>query len=125
MTSPVKWSLAIAVGAVAGALLRAGLSRWLNTSILTPVGTLLVNVAGSFVMGFLVALFHKLLPPVWFYGATAGFCGSLTTFSSIMLELFEMLRVGQFAYAALYLLLSVVAGLLALAGGYSLGMKWS
>ncbi|RMF49573.1 MAG: CrcB family protein, partial [Bacteroidetes bacterium] len=54
-----------------------------------------------------------------------GFCGSFTTFSSIMLEIFEMLRLGQFAQAGLYLLVTIVMGLLALIGGYSLGTKWA
>lgn len=90
-----------------------------------PAGTLLVNGSGAFVMGFLAGLSQKGLSPVWFYGATAGLCGSFTTFSSIMLEIFEMLRLGQLTQAALYLLVTIVTGLLALAGGYSLGIKWA
>ncbi len=121
----MKWAAAVTIGAIGGALLRASLQRWLNLSPLTPVGTLLVNVGGSFLMGLLMALAHKVLPPIVFYGAAAGFCGSFTTFSSIMLEIFEMLRLGQLAQAGLYLLVTIVMGLLALIGGYSLGTKWA
>jgi len=121
----MKWALAVTIGAIGGALLRAGLQRWLNLSPLTPVGTLLVNIGGAFLMGLVMSLAHKVLPPIVFYGASAGFCGSLTTFSSIMVEIFEMLRLGQVVQAGLYLLVTIVVGLLALIGGYSLGARWA
>lgn len=121
----MKWVVAVTIGAIGGALLRVGLQRWLNLSPIAPVGTWMVNMVGAFLMGLLMPLAHKGLSPVVFYGATAGFCGSFTTFSSIMLEVFEMLRLGQFVQAGLYVLITVGVGLLAFIGGYSLGVRWA
>lgn len=53
------------------------------------------------------------------------YAGASRLFLQIMLEIFEMLRLGQLTQAALYLLVTIVTGLLALAGGYSLGIKWA
>ncbi|MCS6790591.1 MAG: CrcB family protein [Bacteroidia bacterium] len=113
---------AVAVGAIIGALLRFGLQRIGNTSSLYPVGTLFVNVGGSFVLGLVVG-WVGVQPYPWFQGITAGFCGSLTTFSSISLETFFMLREGLYWRAGAYILLTLGLGLIGLALGYGLGTK--
>lgn len=87
------------------------------------MGTFVVNVVGSFVLGIVVGAFaHRLQGPL-FYGVTAGFCGSLTTFSSLVMELFEMLRMGEPVRAAIYILASLILGLVGLAVGYVLGVR--
>ena len=101
---------AIFVGGALGALLRAGLGEAL------PVGgpgwpwaTFLVNVAGSALLGYwFTALPHtSYRRPL----LTTGFCGALTTFSTVQVELLEMLEAGRVALACLYLGVSVAAGL--------------
>jgi CrcB protein len=87
-----------------------------------PAGTLVVNVAGCFLIGFLFFMFHE--RHVW--GETArtvalvGFLGGLTTFSSYGLQTFTLLQDGEFGYAAVNVIASNVLGLLMVWGGYAL-----
>ncbi|MCX7606784.1 MAG: CrcB family protein [Bacteroidia bacterium] len=120
-----SWSLtgAVSIGAIFGALLRFWMQRWFNSSTLTPLGTFLVNSAGAFVLGLTVGWVGQKAHTPWFYGITAGFCGSLTTFSSIVLELFEMIRLEEPFRAIVYLTLTVIVGMMSLLLGYWLGSK--
>lgn len=74
-----------------------------------PCATFLVNVAGSFLIGFFYALCmdKMVLSPVLKIALTAGFCGGLTTFSTFSFELLEMLLSGRFLSAFLYIVLSI------------------
>ena len=96
------------VGGVAGALARAGVAEaWPPHAGHWPWATFVVNVAGAALLGWIVAgrRFHRLLG--------TGFCGALTTFSTLQLELLQMLDADRFGLAALYAAASVVAGLVA------------
>lgn len=78
--------LAVAVGGAAGAVCRhaVGLLARAYLPPTLPYGTLLVNTAGSLVLGFLVGLVATAteLPPLLFALVGIGFCGSFTTFST-------------------------------------------
>jgi CrcB protein len=103
---------AIYVGGVLGALARVGLSE------ATPHGpdgwpwaTFAVNMAGALLLGYFVArlrdhpedsLAHPFL--------TTGICGTLTTFSTMQLELFEMVDGGYLGLAAAYVAVTLAAG---------------
>jgi fluoride exporter len=103
---------AIFLGGMAGALLRAGLAEALPTDGAGwPWATFLVNIAGAALLGYwFTALPHnRYRRPL----LTTGFCGALTTFSTVQLELLEMLDAGRVGLACLYLSVSVAAGLLA------------
>lgn len=115
--------VAVSVGAVGGALLRYWAQRSLNLSGLSPAGTLLVNLVGSLILGFVVGGLGHRADTSWYYGITAGFCGSLTTFSSITLEAFEMIRLTESIRAILYLSLTVGLGMIAFVVGYWAGTK--
>jgi CrcB protein len=99
---PMVW-LSIAAGAVLGAW-----SRWLlgllfnRSGHLMPWGTLLVNVAGGFVIGMALAVFERRpdLAAAWRPFLVTGFLGALTTFSSFSAEVVGMLQQGRFALAA-------------------------
>lgn len=104
---------AVSVGAIAGALVRFWAARWLNLSALNPIGTFFVNMVGAFLLGFVVGYFSTKPYSPTYYGLAAGFCGSLTTFSSLVFELHEMLQLGAFARAGLYIVASLGLGLAA------------
>lgn len=109
--------LSVALGGAVGAMLRYGLSGWVQsaTGFAFPFGTLAVNILGSFVLGaamqlgtgrFLLSVETRLL-------ITTGFCGSLTTFSTFSYETLVLLEDQQWQSAAGNILLNVVVCLTA------------
>ena len=103
---------AIFVGGVLGALVRVGLVEALpDPGVGWPWATFLVNIAGAALLGYwFTTLSHtSYRRPL----LTTGFCGALTTFSTIQLELLELLDAGRLGFAFLYIAISVAAGLLA------------
>lgn len=101
---------AIFIGGALGALLRAGLAEALPLPDSGwPWATFLVNVAGAALLGY----WFTTVPHSTYRRPllTTGFCGALTTFSTVQLELVEMLDAGRVPLAVLYLGVSVAAGL--------------
>ncbi len=105
---------AIYVGGVLGALARVGLAQaappgpggW-------PWATFAVNMAGALLLGYFFArlrdhpedsVAHPFL--------STGICGTLTTFSTLQLELFEMVDAGRFGLAAAYCAATIAGGFL-------------
>lgn len=82
-----------------------------------PWTTFAVNVAGAFVLGYVATRLQERLPLSAYRRpfAGTGFCGALTTFSTVQIELLGMLDRGELALAAGYALASALAGLLAVA----------
>jgi CrcB protein len=109
---------AIFVGGFIGALARLGLVEALApTPGEWPWATFLANVAGALALGYFTTRLQERLPlsayrrP--FLGT--GFCGALTTFSTMQLELLQMLDHGEGGLAATYAATSLVAGSIAVA----------
>ena len=109
---------AIFAGGVIGALVRLGLVEALpSTPGQWPWATSVANVAGALALGYFTTRLQERLPlsayrrP--FLGT--GLCGALTTFSTLQLELLQMLDHGEGGLAAGYAAASVAAGLLAIA----------
>jgi CrcB protein len=101
---------AIFLGGALGALLRAGLTEALpDPGVGWPWATFVVNVVGAALLGYwFTTLSHtQYRRPL----LTTGFCGALTTFSTIQVELLEMLEARRVALACLYLVVSVAIGL--------------
>jgi CrcB protein len=97
--------LAISLGAIAGVNLRYWMSRG-TTRLLGPVfpyGTLVINVLGSFVVGFFVVWTSErvLVDPRWRLLVVVGFCGGYTTFSSYAYETMAFLEKGQWTLVAI------------------------
>ncbi|HUZ60419.1 MAG TPA: fluoride efflux transporter CrcB [Hanamia sp.] len=79
-----------------------------------PLGTLSVNIVGSFIIGIIYALAErsKISAEVRIFIAT-GFCGGFTTFSSFAFENVRLLQDGEYFNTALYVVLSLVIGFIA------------
>ena len=79
-----------------------------------PTGTLAVNLSGCFFLGLIgeFTLNHLVISPDWRMAITIGFFGGFTTFSSFGWETIKMLEDGEWQRAALYVAISVSAGLL-------------
>ena len=110
-----------ALGAASRYLVDGWVSRWTAGEL--PWGTFAVNITGSFVLGLLFAVtVEKQLLPVSIRGPVMiGFIGAYTTFSTLMLESWRLWEDGAVALAVGNLLLSVVAGILAVFVGLTLG----
>ncbi|HHL39531.1 MAG TPA: fluoride efflux transporter CrcB [Deltaproteobacteria bacterium] len=113
----------IAVGGGLGALARYGLSgvayRLWGAGF--PWGTLAVNAAGAFAIGFLWSLFEgALISTQMRTFALIGFLGSLTTFSTYTLETMTLVRDGELRLAVANVAVSNALGLALVAAGYIL-----
>lgn len=113
--------LSIAAGGAIGSVLRhfVGVGALALLGAAFPYGTLFVNVAGSFVMGVIIALFAHLGNPSQEMRAflTVGVLGGFTTFSSFSLDVATLYERGQAGAAALYIALSLVLSLAAMFAG--------
>lgn len=85
-----------------------------------PMGTFTVNIIGSLIIGILMGLFMKSEAPVTNLRLllVVGFCGGFTTFSSFTNENFMLLQNGQFLTSLIYILGSVILGVLFVYIGY-------
>ncbi len=114
--------LLIALAGAIGALSRYGISlaanRFISDSF--PFGTLIVNVLGCFLIGYVMhlGLTTDLIPATWRVAITIGFLGGLTTFSSFSYETVSFIEDGAWALAggniAANVLLAIPATLLGL-----------
>ena len=97
----MKNFLVISVAAIMGANLRFFLSRLAAKEFgpIFPAGTLIINIVGSFIVGFFVIWTSErvLLDPRWRLLVVVGFCGSFTTFSSYAFETMSFFEQGQWA----------------------------
>ena len=112
--------LYVSIGGVVGAVSRFAIGRWLaSDSVHFPWATFLINLSGSLLLGFLLAVL-----PNWSLSAemrallTIGFCGSFTTFSTFGYETITLLQNGSSLAAVGYVLGSVLLGV----GGVAIGL---
>lgn len=110
---------AVFVGGGLGALARALLAdAHPVTSGAWPWATFAANVAGAFLLGYVATRLPRPDAAQLFWGT--GVCGGLTTFSTMQLEVVQMLDAGDVTLAAVYVASGVAAGYVALAAGTAL-----
>jgi CrcB protein len=104
---------AIFVGGVIGALARVGLLQFgLPVAPAWPWATFVANIVGAFALGYFTTRLQERLPLSAYRRPLlgTGFCGALTTFSTVQVELLKMLDVHRYGLAAGYATASVVLG---------------
>lgn len=117
--------IAIGIGGALGSLFR----YFLNMSVLTtgyPLGTLIENVSGSFLLGGLTGwvVYHKIRE--WLkLGIGVGFCGGFTTMSTLAADSFYLVGGSSPLAAIVYIVLSLFGGMVTALIGYGLGERWS
>jgi CrcB protein len=113
---------AIYAGGVVGALIRVGLAEAASTHPgQWPWATFAVNMVGALLLGYFFALFRdRPLESLRHPFLGIGLCGTLTTFSTMQLELYEMVDGGYLALAAAYAAVTIVVGYLFLRIGIEL-----
>jgi fluoride exporter len=120
----MKVILLVGTGGFIGSISRYLVSQLMQKTFETtfPLGTMAVNIIGSFLIGIIYALSEQseILSAEWRVFLAVGFCGGFTTFSSFAYENFAMLNVQQFLFSALYIGLSLILGLLAVYLGVQL-----
>lgn len=116
------YPLGIFLAGMLGGIVRFQISKWLPSSPDFPWGTLIVNYLGIFCLVYLVKgyLVYKGSSKGVVLALGTGFCGGLTTFSSLLLDAVKLLDTGRYLSLVIYLLLSIGGGLLF---AYCLGRK--
>lgn len=110
--------LMLAIGGALGAVARFGLGGLVQTRMNAafPYGTLIVNLSGCLLMGFVMALItdRVIVAPAFRYFLPVGFIGAFTTFSTFELETFRAIEDGAWLVGAANVAISVTLGFLAL-----------
>ncbi len=116
-----KTLVLVFLGGGLGSVARTLIGRWVAVSGF-PLGTFLVNLIGSFLIGLFYALFtRQLMGNDYRLLLTVGFCGGFTTFSTFSNESLHYLKAGQFWLFSLYVLASLACCLLAVWLGDNVG----
>jgi len=120
--------IGIAVMGAVGSLARFGVSQACGLMTAYPAGTLVVNVAGAFALGWVNAVFSGGAGgngvgggDVWRLVLGVGLLGGFTTFSSMMFDADKMMTDAQYFRTALYLGASLFLGLVAVRAGVIVG----
>ncbi len=118
---------AVAVGGAIGSMARLAVGTAIQQRVGTgfPLGTLVINITGSLLLGFLIsiALNTPAVTPAFRAFLTTGVCGGYTTFSAFSYDAVVLIDEGAYGRAALYALASVTLAILGALVGISAG-RW-
>jgi CrcB protein len=113
--------VAVALGGAFGCCARLGMNQLVHERLgqAFPFATLIINVSGCLVMGFLFfyTLEHVSVSPALRLGIITGVLGGFTTFSAFGIETLLLMEDGKLTQAALYVGLSVLLGIAAVFAG--------
>lgn len=113
----IKNVLFVALGGGAGSVLRFLCQKWIGSisNLSFPVGTLIVNIAGCFLIGlfFSLSIKNNSFNNDWQLLLMTGLCGGFTTFSAFTLDGMNLLKQDKTGFFFLYIAASVLLGLLA------------
>ena len=114
----------ISIGAVLGANLRYFVAQYVAKLVPTsfPLGTLIINLSASLVLGFFLVWTSErvLVDPRWRLFVAVGFCGAYSTYSSYAFETLALFEAGQFSFAALNVVITIVTCFVAVVLGAAL-----
>lgn len=117
--------LLIGLAGALGALTRYGLSSFVQrySGFTFPVGTLVVNLLGTFLFGFIWSLVEQrlVISVETRVVILSGFLGAFTTFSSFMFETSALVGDGQWGYALLNVAAQIILGMVAIFLGLAAG----
>ncbi len=117
--------IAVGIGGFLGSVGRYLIGKIpMKNPTLFPITTLLINIAGSFLIGCIMAIAAKNsnINPRLILFLKVGICGGFTTFSTFSLETSELINSGEILTALIYVIASVGFGLLAvILGQYVIG----
>lgn len=114
----------VGVGGALGAMARFGLSGWVQGFVNStfPLGTMVVNIIGSFLLGLSLYLLESTAPTTEVRSfITIGFLGAFTTFSTFSYEALVLFQGGEWGRGTLYTGGSLVLGLMGVLAGLGLG----
>ncbi|WP_419887455.1 fluoride efflux transporter CrcB [Neobacillus niacini] len=116
--------ICVMLGGFFGAVSRYGIGEWLQTDNGFPLGTFLINLAGCFSLGWFLTFItiREYIKSELTLLIGTGFIGSFTTFSTFSLETILLFHAGQTFYAVLYILSSIIFGILLSYFGLKLAM---
>ena len=128
MSPALVQTLAVAVGGALGSVARFWVGVWLAPfSVSLPVGTIVINVVGSFAISFFGTLTLAQgkfgVPELARVFFMVGVCGGFTTFSSFSLQTLDLLRAGALGRAMANIGLSVALCLASVAAGHLLAAQ--
>lgn len=116
--------LVVGVGGFLGAIARYIVATYIGSryGVRFPYGTFVINISGSFLIGFIVALLARTTASqYWRYLIPIGFIGAYTTFSTFEYETLRAVQDGQLTTGLLNVALSVVVGFVAVWAGAAIG----
>ncbi|WP_395638176.1 fluoride efflux transporter FluC [Pseudolysinimonas sp.] len=120
----MKSILAVLAGGTLGTGVRLGVDTLLpHGGAVFPLGTFLVNLAGSFALGMLISRVWPVAPEWLRAGLGPGLLGSFTTFSALALSAVELTASGIVTSAVVYVAASLVGGIAAAALGLRIGSR--
>ena len=117
----IRNGIIVGIGGFVGAIVRYALAVWIGQAWgrAFPLGTFVINVSGSFLIGLLMTLFTERysFDPAWRLLFVVGFLGAYTTFSTFEYETCKLINDSEWLFAAMNVVLSVTAGFVALKFG--------
>jgi len=118
----------VALGGAIGASARYWLGNLVNSRLPMqfPLGTFVINVTGSFIIGFFLTLVTQRITvhPNWRLLIAVGFVGAYATFSTSEFETLKLIQEGSLVSAALNVVLSFIVGFIAVWVGVTAARKF-